>query len=114
MFEDGYSNNYVHTNYSIDAGRLSKLWILYQEQGSTALKRQAYTRSDATFKYKVVLDIVNNGISLVQASIKYGVNASRLVVWLRANRQGGIEALSIIKKRVRPPGMERRKKIQKP
>ena len=59
------------------------------------------------------MDIENNGISLVQASIKYGVSASCLSVWLRTYRTGGIKALSITRKRGRPPGMGRPKKVQK-
>ena len=35
-------------------------------------------------------------------------------VWLKTYRTGGIEALSAIKKRGRPPGMGRPKKVQKP
>ena len=114
MLEDGYSIKYIHIKYGIDSLRLSKLWFLYQKEGTKVLHRQEYRRSNATFRHKVVLDIENNGISLLQASIKYGVSASRLKVWLRTYRQGGIEALSITKKRGRPLGMGRPKKVQKP
>ena len=114
MLEDGYSFNYIHTTYGINGEQLKKLWFLYQREGATVLCRQNYTRSNATFRHKVVLDIENNGVSLVQASIKYGVSANRLSIWLKKYRQGGIEALSITKKRGRPPGMGRPKKVQKP
>jgi transposase-like protein len=114
MLEDGYSINYIHCRYGIGHSQLEKLWILYQKEGAKVLCRQEYTRSDATFRYKVVLDIEKNGISLTQASIKYGVSAGRLSIWLKKYRQGGIEALSITKKRGRPPGMGRPKKVQKP
>ena len=114
MLEDGYSINYIHTNYGVSAERLSKLWFLYQREGATVLCRQDYTRSNATFRHKVVLDIENNGVSLVQASIKYGVSANRLSIWLKKYRQGGIEALSITKKRGRASYMGRPKKVQKP
>jgi transposase-like protein len=60
------------------------------------------------------LDIENNDISLVQASIKYRVSANRLSIWLKTYRQGGIEALSITKKRGRLQTMGRPKKVQKP
>ena len=103
MLEDGYSINYVHTNYGINEAQLSKLWFLYQKKGAKALHRQEYTRSNATFRHKVVLDIENNDVS-----------ASRLGVWLRTYRKDGFEALSITKKRGRPPGMGRPKKVQKP
>ena len=114
MLEDGYSINYIEENYGICNTRLSKLWLLYQKEGVKVLHRQPYVRANEEFKRVVVLDIENNGISLVQASIKYGVSASRLSVWLRTYRQGGIKALSITKKRGRPPGMGRPKKEQKP
>ena len=114
MLEDGYSINYIHTKYGIGHLQLEKLWMLYQEYGASVLQRQKYTRSDVAFKHKVVLDIENNGISLVQASIKYGVSASCLSVWLRTYRTGGIKSLSITRKRGRPPGMGRPKKVQKP
>ena len=114
MLEEGYSINYIHTRYGIGHSRLEKLWILYQKEGAKVLRRQEYTRSDATFRYKVVLDIEKNGISLTQASIKYGVSANRLVVWLRTYRTSGIEALSTTKKRGQLPGMGRPKKVQKP
>ena len=114
MLEDGYSIDYIHTKYGIGSERLKKLWLLYQKEGTKVLHRQAYTQSDATFRHKVVLDIENNGISLFEASIKYGVSATCLGVWLKTYRTGGIEALSITKKRGRPPGMGRPKKVQKP
>ena len=114
MLEEGYSINYIRTKYGFDDSQLSKLWFLYQKEGIKALHRQPNVRSNGEFRRIVVLDIENNGISLVQASIKYGVSASRLKVWLRTYRNGGIEALSITKKRGRPPGMGRPKKVQKP
>ena len=114
MLEDGYSINYIHTRYGIDHSRLEKLWLLYQKGGIKVLHRQPQVRADSKLRYQVVLDIENNGISLVQASIKYGVSATRLSVWLKTYRTGGIEALSKTKKRGRPPGMGRPKKVQKP
>ena len=114
MLEDGYSINHIHTTYGIAHMRLSKLWELYKKHGSSVLCRQPFTRSTATSRYKAVLDIEKNHLSLVQASIKYGVSANRLSVWLRTYRQDGVKALSITKKRGRPPGMGRPKKEQKP
>ena len=114
MLEDGYSINYIHTKYGIGHLRLEKLWMLYQEYGASVLQRQKYTRSDVAFKHKVVLDIENNGISLVQASIKYGVSVPRLSIWLKIYRYGGIEALSAIKQPGWPKTMGRPKKEQKP
>ena len=65
MLEDGYSINYIYRKHGISHYRLSKLWLLYQKEGSKVLHRQEYTRSNATFRRKVVLDIENNGVPLV-------------------------------------------------
>ena len=114
MLEDGYSIKHIHTRYGIGHSRLEKLWLLYQKGGIKVLHRQPQVRADSKLRCQVVLDIENNGISLVQASIKYGVSATRLSAWLKTYRTGGIEALSITKRRGRPPGMGRPKKVQKP
>ena len=114
MLENGYSINYIHTKYGIGKVRLSKLWFQYQKNDAEVLHRQPNIRSDGKLRCAVVLDIENNGISLLQASIKYGVSATRLSVWLQTYRTGGIEALLTIKKQGRPPGMGRPKKVQKP
>ena len=113
MLEEGYSISYIQSSYGINRERLKKLWFLYQKEGTKVLHRQAYTRSNSEFRRKVVLDIENNGISLGQASIKYGVSTQQLSVWLRTYRQKGIEVLSTTKKRGRPRGMGRAKKEQK-
>ena len=114
MLKDGYSINYIHSKYGIDNSQLEKLWLLYQKEGAKVLHRQPNVRANGEFRHKVVLDIENNGISLVQASIKYGVSASRLSVWLRTAREQGIDALLITRKRGCPKGMGRPKKVQKP
>ena len=46
----------------------------------------------------------------MQASLKYGVSATRLSVWLKVFREQGLDALLITKKRGRPPGMGRPRK----
>lgn len=114
MLEDGYSINYIHSKYGISHERLKKLWILYQKEGERVLHRQKCIRSNAAFRHRVVLDIENNGVSLLQASIKYGVSARHLSTWLRTYRTGGVEALSITKERGRRTCMGRAKRVQKP
>ena len=114
MLEDGYSIRFISSKYGINCNRLSKLWLLYQKEGSKVLHRHPNVRSDGEFRLTVVLDIEKNGLSLVKASIKYGVSVQRLNIWLRTYRQDGVEALSVTKKRGRPSGMGRPKKVQKP
>ena len=110
MLEDGYSVKSIAKNYGIGANRLSYLWHLYQEQGATVLHRKKNICADGALKQHILSDIEKNHLTLVQASLKYGVSATRLSVWLKIARGQGLDALLITKKRGRPPGMGRPRK----
>ena len=110
MLEEGYSIDHIHRKFGIGKGRLQSLWLLYQQYGTSVLCRKKNIRADGWFKQQVVSDIEKNHLPLVQASLKYGVSAARLSVWLKIFREQGIDALLITKKRGRPPGMGRPRK----
>ena len=110
LLEDGYSIDYIHRKFGIGKGRLQSLWLLYQEHGTSVLRRKPYTQPSGELKQQIVLDIEKNHLTLVQASLKYGVSVTRLSVWLKIFREQGIDALLITKKRGRPPGMGRPRK----
>ena len=110
MLEDGYSIDHIHRKFGISGERLQGLWLLYQQQGISALCRKKNIRADGWFKQRVVSDIEKNHLPLMQASLKYGVSTGRLSVWLKMFREQGIDALLVTKKRGRPPGMGRPRK----
>ena len=110
MLEDGYSLDYIHNKFGISAERLKYLWLQYQKQGTSVLHRKNYTQTSGELKQHIVLDIEKNHLTLVQASLKYGVSSGRLGVWLKIAREQGLDALLITKKRGRPPGMGRPRK----
>ena len=110
MLEEGYSIGYIHRKYGISIGRLQYLWILYQLHGTSVLQRKQYAQTSGELKQEIVLDIEKNHLTLVQASLKYGVCTSRLEVWNKIYREQGIDALLTTKKRGRPPGMGRPRK----
>ena len=110
MLEDGYSINCICKMFGIGKGRLQSLWLLYQQHGTSVLRRKPYTQPIGEIKQQIVLDVEKNHLTLVQASLKYGVSATRLSVWLKMFREQGIDALLITKKRGRPPGMGRPRK----
>lgn len=107
MLEDGFPIDYIHNKFGIGAERLKCLWLQYQKQGISALHRKSYTQPGGELKQQIVSDIEKNHLTLVQASLKYGVSATRLSVWLKIARGQGLDALLITKKRGRPPGMVR-------
>ena len=110
MLEDGYSIDYIHKKFGIGKEQLQCLWLLYQEYGVSVLCRKKNIRASGELKQQIVLDIEKNHLTLVQASLKYGVSATRLSVWLKVFREQGLDALLITKKRGRPSGMGRPRK----
>ena len=110
MLEEGYSIDHIHRKFGISGEQLKCMWLLYQQHGTSVLRRKPYTKPSGELKQQVVLDIEKNHLTLVQASLKYGVSAARLSVWLKTFREQGLDALLITKKRGRPPGMGRPRK----
>ena len=114
MLEKGYSIKYISKHYGINEKLLGYLWARYQAEGPSALIKKANIKADYKFKVKVVRDIEENHLTLVDTSLKYNVSASQISVWLRFARAKGYEALAEIKPRGRPPkndmGRPRKKK----
>ena len=110
MLENGYSIDHISTYFGVSHGRLKYLWLLYQQYGTSVLRRKQYTQVSGELKQQIVRDIEKNHLTLVQASLKYGVSVSRLEVLLKISREQGIDALLITKKRGRPPCMGRSRK----
>lgn len=110
MLEEGYSISSISDKFGIGYKRLQYLWILYQTYGSSVLHRKHYAQISIELKQQIIRDIEKNNLTLVQASLKYGVSADRVKVWRRIVREQGFDALLITKKRGRPPGMGRSRK----
>lgn len=114
MLDDGYSFSYISTTFGINSNRLKVLRAKYLLEGVAALQRKKNIKADFALKKKIVLDIENNHLTLHAASLKYGASPQRISAWLKISRTNGIDALSICKKRGRPPGMGRPRKNSKP
>ena len=114
MREDGYSINYIHEHYGIDKRLLSHLWTRYESEGPSVLLKKQYVKADCAFKVQVVRDIEENHLTLVEASLKYNVSDSQIIVWKRIAKTHGYESLAITRPRGRPPkndmGRPRKKK----
>jgi transposase len=110
MLKDGYSIKFIGKKFGIDRKLLACLWHVYQKNGPDSLRRKKTIRTDGNFKQKLVLDIEKNGLTLVQASLKYDVSASHISVLLKRAREEGMDALLITNKLGRPRSMGRPKK----
>ena len=114
LIEGGMSFDAIHRKYGINFTQLRVLWAKYQEYGVSGLQKSKNIKVDYALKKEIVLDIENNHLTLHAASLKYGASSQRISVWLQQYRKGGLAALYSMKKRGRPPGMDRLKKNSKP
>jgi transposase len=110
MLENGYSIHYIHKHYGINGQFLRFLWLDYQKRGCVALERKLKIDCSVVLREKVIRDYKENHIPLVEVMLKYGVNETAILKWSRLYKTGGIEALSQIHRKDRPPGMGRPKK----
>ena len=114
MLEDGYSIKYIGTHYGIDRKLLGVLWAKYQEEGPSGLVKKKNIKANLKFKIQVLRDIIENHLTLVDASLQYNVSPNRIYIWQRIARTKGYEALAETKPRGKPPkndmGRPRRKK----
>ena len=114
MLENGISRHYIEAHFGIDKKLLGYLWARYQSEGPSGLLKKKNINADYAFKLQVVRDIEENHLTLVEASLKYNVSASRISVWQKIARTQGYDALAITRPRGRPPkndmGRPRKKK----
>ena len=114
MLENGFSLNYIERHFGINKKLLGYLWARYQSEGASGLIKKKNVKADYAFKLQVVRDIEENHLTLVDASLKYNVSDSRIIVWRRIAKTQGYDALAITKPRGRPPkndmGRPRKKK----
>ena len=114
MLENGLSIEYIHRNYGINDRLLGSLWTRYQSEGPSGLEKKHNVRADYAYKLRVIRDIEENHLTLVEASLKYNASASQINVWQRIARTQGYDALAIVRPRGRPPkndmGRPRKKK----
>ena len=110
MLKDGYSFNYISKRFGINEGRLKYLWDLYRSQGAGALYRKQNIKASGKLKQQIVSDVEKKHLTLVQASLKYGVSSTRISVWLKTYRNQGLDALLITRRRGRKSNMGRPRK----
>ena len=114
MLENGFSQTYIETHFGIGKRLLGYLWARYCSEGPSGLLKKQNVKADYTFKVQVLRDIEKNHLTLVEASLKYNVSDSQIIVWKRIAKTHGYESLAITRPRGRPPkndmGRPRKKK----
>ena len=114
MIEDGFSITSISDKYGINKVLLSTLWHKFKKYGSESIRKGKNFSVSSSLKKEIILDIEYNHVTLREASLKYGPSSSIIQSWLRIYHKNGLEALDIVKRHGRPPGMGRPKKNSKP
>ena len=99
MLKEGRSFRSISDEFGINAERLKCLWILYQTEGESVLRRKRPIKVSEKLKLQIVSDVNKNNLTLVSASLKYGVSARRLSFWLKVAREQGLDVSSTTKER---------------
>ena len=114
MLENGYSIEHIHRRFGINDSLLGYLWSRYKSEGPLGLIKKHYQQTDYAFRVRILRDIEENHLTLVDATLKYNVSVGQLCKWRKIVRTQGYDALSITMPRGRPPkndmGRPRKKK----
>jgi transposase len=92
---------------------LIKRWVdHYQSSGEKGLLPRAHEYRSAEFKLKVIESYTNEGLSLRDCRLRYGIaNESSVVSWVRNYERSGIEGLQ--ERRGRPKIMKKDKPVKR-
>ena len=114
MLEEGYGKYYVHRHFGVSQDLLGSLWIKYQKEGPSALKRKKRIKCDGAFREAVVRDLQENHLTLYEASVRHDVSVPQISAWLRIVREKGMASLYGQISSRRPPKDMGRPKKKKP
>lgn len=91
--------------------RSISLWVnSYKVHGITGLSFKNNLNYSGEFKLKLVQEMISEGQSLRQSSVKYQISPSLLSTWRRGYKEGGVSALFMDKRKGRPPKARNKQK----
>ena len=116
LLESGKSAGYVHMHCGVDAIMLEYYKRRYDKYGIDGLKK-THVNYPGKFRQQVVRDVMEKGLTLDRASIKYDLCPRTISQWCKIARRDGMNALLIFHKQGRPPkdktmGRPRKKKLE--
>ena len=116
QFESGKSPGYLHIQYHVNAIDLAYYKRRYDKYGIEGLKK-THVNYSGKFRQRVVRDVMEKGLSLDRASVKYDLCPSTIASWCKIARRSGMDALLVFYKQGRPPkdkkmGRPRKKKLE--
>lgn len=106
LLKEGRSIHSVSVECHIDDKALPRLWRRYQQRGEISLLGPVHQQQlTAQEKEALLVEIINKGLSLCEASIEYDMAYKTLRDWMRAYKERGLSGLerknrSMTKKKV--------------
>lgn len=89
--------------------RLISLWVnCYKIHGKAGLSLKNNIAYTVNFKHGLLQEMLNEGLSLQQLSVKYLISPSVISTWKRQYEQDGVTALFNKKQRGRPSKMKKK------
>ena len=110
LYQKGFGSVHISRITGIDDRLIRHRCRQYDLTGAWNTKRKTNARPNAELKRSVINAVERQSLSLVEATVKYGISLCCLQSWLRKFRHGGYEELLAVKPQGRPPQMSKPKK----
>ena len=90
MYEEGWTKSQIQKEYHVDSATFNYWYARYKEVGDlSVLQNEKQCQVSEDDKIKIVKEVLENRLSLQQASIQYSVSLHTVRRWLNAYKQHG-------------------------
>lgn len=111
MYEEGWTKLQIQKEYHVDPNTLTYWYSKYKEVGDLSVfQNEPQSQVPEDDKIKIVKEILENRLSLHQASIQYSVSICTVKRWMKAYEQHGETGL----RRKNAAGTMAKKKVYTP
>jgi transposase len=114
LYRQGYGCRLISKKLSINLNVIKRWLQLYRYKGLDGFVQPSKPPFTTTFRQIAVQDYLDNKLSYVQASLKYGVSDYAITNWVQKAKNHGISSLSNIKNNGRPSNKMGRPKKKEP
>lgn len=90
MYEEGWTKSQIQKEFHVDHSTLNYWYAKYKEVGDLSVfQNEPQSQVSEDDKINIVKEILENKLSLQQASIQYSVSSCTVKRWLNAYKQHG-------------------------
>ena len=90
MYEEGWTKSQIQKEFHVDRSTLNYWYAKYKKVGDLSVfQNEPQSQVSEGDKIKIIKEILENRLSLQQASIQYSVSSHTVKRWLNAYKQHG-------------------------